>query len=133
MYYHARSLRAKPLTPMRRSALILLALMPFASVQAIEPPPEDTAPLPLPGPEQPEIPPPVESGRNMDPDITITRRGTDTVEEYRINGKLYMVKIKPSIGPPYYMIDSDGDGNLDVRKSDVTREMSVPSWVLFSW
>lgn len=131
MYYDARSLRAKPPTPMLRYALILLTLMPLSPVQAIEPPPEDTAPLP--GIEQPEIPPPVESGQNMDPDITIRRRGTDTVEEYRINGKLYMVKIKPSIGPPYYMIDSDGDGNLDVRKSDVTREMSVPSWVLFSW
>ena len=116
---------------MRRFAMILLMLMPLAPAQAIDPPPDDTAPLP--GPEQPDIPPPVESGENMDPDITIRRRGTDTVEEYRINGKLYMVKIKPSIGPPYYMVDTDGDGNMDVRKSDVTRGMNIPRWVLFSW
>ncbi|MBM4201353.1 MAG: DUF2782 domain-containing protein [Gammaproteobacteria bacterium] len=116
---------------MRRLAYLLFALMTLSPARAIEPPPENTAPLP--GPEQPDVPAPVESGENMEPDITITRRGKETVEEYRINGKLYMVKIKPSIGPPYYMIDSDGDGNLDVRKSDVTREMSLPSWVLFSW
>jgi hypothetical protein len=44
-----------------------------------------------------------------------------------------MVKITPSIGPAYYMIDSDGDGNMDVRRSDVRRDMDVPRWVLFSW
>ena len=116
---------------MRRPVLLLLAALPLSPALALDPPPENTAPLP--GPEQPDIPPPVQSGENMDPDITIRRRGTETVEEYRINGKLYMIKIRPSIGPPYYMLDTDGDGNMDVRKSDVTREMSVPSWVLFSW
>lgn len=116
---------------MRRPVLIMLTVLSAASVQAIEPPPQNTAPLP--GPEQPDIPAPVESGENMDPDITIIRRGKETIEEYRINGKLYMVKITPSIGPAYYMIDNDGDGNMDVRKSNVTRDMNVPRWVLFSW
>jgi hypothetical protein len=114
-----------------RRLLFMLAALAGPVTWAIEPPPEDTAPLPV--PEQPDIPPPVQSGENLEPDITITRRGKDTIEEYRINGKLYMIKVQPSIGPPYYMIDKDGDGNMDVRKSDVTREMAVPSWVLFSW
>jgi hypothetical protein len=114
-----------------RRLVFMLAALAATVTWAIEPPPEDTAPLPV--PEQPDIPPPVQSGENLEPDITITRRGKDTIEEYRINGKLYMIKVQPSIGPPYYMIDKDGDGNMDVRKSDVTREMAVPSWVLFSW
>jgi len=113
---------------MRRIPL-LLAVVLATPARSIEPPPENTVPLP----EQPDIPPPVESGQNLEPDVTIIRKGKDTIEEYRINGRLYMVKIKPSIGPPYYMVDTDGDGNLDVRKNDVQRYMDVPRWVLFSW
>lgn len=113
---------------MRRTIVMLAAVLAHPA-WSIEPPPENTAPLP----EQPDIPPPVESGENLEPDITIIRKGKDTIEEYRINGRLYMVKIKPSIGPPYYMVDTDGDGNMDVRRSDVQRDMSIPRWVLFSW
>lgn len=113
---------------MRRIAISLIALAPCAA-WSIDPPPQNTAPLP----EQPDIPPPVESGENLEPDITIIKKGKDTIEEYRINGRLYMVKIKPSIGPPYYMVDTNGDGNLDVRRSDVAISMEIPRWVLFSW
>lgn len=88
---------------------------------------------PAPVPDPPEIPPPVESGETMEPDVTIIRRGEDTIEEYRINNRLYMVKIKPGVGPPYYLLDSDGDGNMDVRRSDLERGLRVPQWVLFSW
>ncbi|MFO1417565.1 MAG: DUF2782 domain-containing protein [Methylotetracoccus sp.] len=112
-----------------RLTIVMLAAVLANPVWSIEPPPENTAPLP----EQPDIPAPVESGENLEPDITIIRKGKDTIEEYRINGRLYMVKIKPSIGPPYYMVDTDGDGNMDVRRSDVQRDMSIPRWVLFSW
>jgi len=111
-----------------RVFFLIVSLLTYPA-WSIEPPPQNTAPLP----EQPDIPPPVESGENLEPDITIIRKGKDTIEEYRINGKLYMVKIKPSIGPPYYMIDSDGDGNMDVRRSDVADSMTIPRWVLFSW
>lgn len=114
---------------MHRRVALMIALLATFPAWSIEAPPENTAPLP----EQPDIPPPVESGENLEPDITIIRKGKDTIEEYRINGRLYMVKIKPSIGPPYYMIDSNGDGNLDVRRSDVAVSMDIPRWVLFSW
>jgi hypothetical protein len=88
---------------------------------------------PVPVPEPPELPPTVESGEPLEPDVTIIRRGKETVEEYRIHNRLYMVKVKPSVGPPYYLIDTDGDGNLDVRRSDLERDMRIPQWVLFSW
>ncbi len=89
----------------------------------------ETAPVPDP----PELPPTVESGVPLEPDVTIVRRGQDVVEEYRIKGRLYMVKVKPRVGPSYYMLDSDGDGNMDVRRSDLERDMQIPQWVLFSW
>jgi hypothetical protein len=91
----------------------------------------EEAPAPVPDP--PDLPPPVESGEPMDPDVTIIRRGQETIEEYRINNRLYMIKIKPTIGPPYYLVDQDGDGNMDVRRSDNEVGLRIPQWVLFSW
>ena len=49
------------------------------------------------------------------------------------NGKLYMIKIVPDAGPPYYLLDTDGDGNMDVRRSDLEKGAQVPQWVIFSW
>jgi hypothetical protein len=89
----------------------------------------------IPIPEQPDIPEPVESGQPMQPDVTIKHRGKDTIEEYRVNNRLYMVKITPSIGPAYYMVDTDGDGQMESRR-DITsgpNKVSIPQWVLFSW
>lgn len=84
-------------------------------------------------PEPPELPPTVESGETMEPDITIIKRGKKTIQEYRINGEIYMVKVVPDIGPAYYLIDSDGDGNMDVRRSDIERDIRVPQWVIYKW
>jgi hypothetical protein len=86
-----------------------------------------------PVPDLPDLPPAVESGVPLEPDVTITRRGQEVVEEYRIKGRLYMVKVKPKVGPSYYMMDSDGDGNMDVRRSDIEKDMQIPQWVLLSW
>ena len=117
---------------MPRILPLVLLLMAAAAWAADEEPPPELIPIP----EQPDIPPPVESGQPMDPDITIIRREKETIEEYRINNKLYMVKIKPVIGPAYYLTDTDGDGEMDARSSDIQRganTMKVPQWVLFSW
>ncbi|MGR8934636.1 MAG: DUF2782 domain-containing protein [Gammaproteobacteria bacterium] len=84
-------------------------------------------------PEVPEPPLPVQSGEQLEPDITIIRKGGETIQEYRQNGSLYMIKVVPDIGPPYYFIDYDGDGNLDVRRSDVEAGMRINQWKIFSW
>lgn len=84
-------------------------------------------------PEPPEIPLPVQSGEEMQPDITIIRKGKDTIQEYRRNGKLYMVKIEPAIGPAYYMYDTNGDEKMDVTKNDMDKTSNVNMWKLFEW
>jgi hypothetical protein len=94
------------------------------------------APL-LPGeeapvPEPPDLPPKVESGQVLEPEVTIVESEKQVTHEYRINGQLYMVKVIPTAGPPYYLLDTDGDGELDVRR-DRPDETFVPQWVLFSW
>jgi len=83
--------------------------------------------------EPPELPMPVQSGEIMEPDITIIRKGKKTIQEYRKNGKLYMVKIVPAVGPSYYLIDTDGDGNMDVRGSDLDKGMNINQWKIFEW
>ena len=83
-------------------------------------------------PEPPDLPPQVESGEVLEPEVTIIESDKGTVEQYSVNGQVYMVKVIPSAGPPYYLLDSDGDGELDVRK-DHPSEIAVPQWVLFSW
>lgn len=112
---------------MRRLPILLTLLMPAALFGADGG--RDAAPLP----EPPDLPPPVESGEELEPDITIRREGDRMIQEYRINGRLYMVKITPDVGPPYYLIDPDGDGNLDVRRSDLEEGLRVPHWIIFKW
>ena len=87
---------------------------------------------PAPVPEPPELPAQVESGEVLEPEVTIIESDRGTIHEYSVNGQVYMVKVIPAAGPPYYLLDSDGDGELDVRK-DHPSEIAVPQWVLFSW
>ena len=67
------------------------------------------------------------------PEVTIGGRKSLTIEEFRSHGKVYMIKVFPKKGPPYYLIDADGDGNFDTRRSDLEPNLVIPSWVLFSW
>ncbi len=67
------------------------------------------------------------------PEITIIDNGHRLVEEYRANGRIFMIKINPKKGPAYYLVDADGDGNFDTQKSDLSPNLLIPSWVLFSW
>lgn len=37
----------------------------------------------------------------------------DVITEYRVGGSLRMVRIQPSRGPVYYLVDDNGDGTID--------------------
>ena len=67
------------------------------------------------------------------PDIRILTDKHQTIEEYRSHGRLYMIKITPKKGRPYYLVDADGDGDMETRKNDLSPNLMIPSWVLFSW
>jgi len=114
-----------------KKLLCLLALglclnLPVAAQESGE---EEFADAPLP----PELPDPMESGQPIEPQVTIIQRDDALIEEYRLNGRMYMVKITPKIGKPYYLVDRDGDGNMESRMSEIYDDFSVPQWVLFSW
>jgi len=85
-------------------------------------------------PEPPVLPDPVESGEALEPEITIIP-GKDggTITEYSVNGNVYKIKITPAFGPPYYLIDKNGDGKMDCKIDDIYDDICVSEWVLFSW
>ena len=51
-------------------------------------------------PEPPPPPPGLALDPALEPQVTITTRGEDQVEEFRVNGKLYAVKVTPPHGVP---------------------------------
>lgn len=92
---------------------------PPATLPAPPPPPENYNP-----PAAPELP---DVGQ-PEPEITITTKGTEIHEEYRLNGRLYMIKVVPKKGKPYYLIDQEGTGQF--RRNDFETRISIPNWVI---
>jgi len=67
-------------------------------------------------------------------EINIITEGDKTIEEYSLNGKVYMVKIHQKGFAPYYLIDLDGDGRMDEQVSELMAPRAPPpNWVLFRW
>lgn len=82
--------------------------------------------------EPPIIPPPLQDGESIEPEINIIQEEDRTVEEYRVNGQLYMIKVTPIVGPAYYLMDTDGDGTLEHRRNELENP-EVPNWILLEW
>lgn len=106
--------------------LLPLLVLLSGSAYAAE---ESFAPVPSP-PPLPESVPEAESG--LEPEVVIKKREDDVIEEYRINGQLYMVKITPSKGAPYYLIDSDGDGSLETHRGELGHP-NINVWPILRW
>jgi hypothetical protein len=106
-----------------RASTILLVSVSLAALPAFA---EDRPKLePL-----PEIqPPPGVVDPDLEPRVTISKKGRDRAEEYRIKGRLYMIKVTPAHGKPYYLIDHRGDGQLR-RYDDLSPNFLVPLWLI---
>ena len=87
------------------------------------------APVLQPLPEPPAPPPGFDLDPALEPQVTIQKRGSDTIEEFRLNGRLYMVKVTPAHGVPYYLIDDVGRGDF-VRRDNFDTRTRVPMWVI---
>ena len=72
-------------------------------------------------------------GELLEPQVTIVRRGWATIEEYAVGGRIYAVKIVPTVGPPYYMYDSDGDGSLETRREVTEGVPELNRWKILTW
>jgi hypothetical protein len=105
---------------MRLLLLLLLSGSSFAAFAA-KPVPDNLEPLPP--------PPTMDGGSDNEPEVTIIKQTEQTVEEFRVGGKLYMIKITPKVGPPYYLVDDRGDGKF-ARQESLDSGFRPPRWVI---
>lgn len=109
---------------MRRTPF-LFAVLAFTAASAVAQNPDRQA-LPAVPPPPPEMAP---FDAALEPEVTIRKRDSDTVEEHRINGRLYRIKVIPADGIPYWLIDRQGDGNFS-QETMGGHDVSVPQWVI---
>jgi hypothetical protein len=81
----------------------------------------------------PKKAPPPAGSEEVAPTVTIRTEGNgDRVEEYREGNKVYMVRVVPVRGKPYYLYDDDRNGRLD--RSDADRHTIAPVyWTVYEW
>lgn len=98
---------------------------------AMPPPADVAAPAPRPPGDLPEkvtLPPDADSA----PAVSIrTEKNGDVVEEYRQNGRVTMVKVRPKVGIEYTMMDTNGDGRLD--RSDSDAPVGPVYYTIYEW
>lgn len=126
------------LFPNARFALAALLMLSAQSAGAADgpaaaPPPPEPRSQPNPDPNPDLNPGPAQEMFDGEPEVTIVPRGRDVIEEYRIQGRLYMIRVVPSHGVPYFLIDTDGDGNLETRRNELSEDLLIPNWTLFRW
>jgi hypothetical protein len=121
--------------------LVCLALLPVlapAQDDLSRPPPipeesEDYQPL-MPEPKEDVPIPPKVQQEQIEPTVRIIEEEERTIEEYTSNGTVYMVKITPKKGVPYYYIDTDGDGKLELDPSQQALNPVQPVyWKIKEW
>jgi|SaaInl6LU_22_DNA_1037377.scaffolds.fasta_scaffold02821_8 hypothetical protein len=103
---------------MLKKILILLLLTNFTKVIADQSSESDITP------------PPTDYSYDStvdEPEIIIKEENDEVIEEYRMNGNLYMIKVTPKNSSPYYLI-KDGPNAEWVKKEDGT--VAVPMWVI---
>jgi D-alanyl-D-alanine carboxypeptidase len=69
----------------------------------------------------------------LQPQVTTRTEGDQTVQEYRIRGKLYMVRVTPKSGRGYVMMDNKGDGTFTRQDNTLDQGIRVPQWVLLEF
>jgi hypothetical protein len=100
---------------------LLLALV----AQAAEAP---AAPKDVPIPEKVQA----EAAEEEPPTVSIrVEENGDRVEEYAQGGHVFMVKVTPRRGPPYYLTDPDGNGRFNTDDRDP--RISPVHWSIYEW
>jgi hypothetical protein len=113
-------------TVMTVVAAFAVSLALTATAQKLPPP--KLEPLP----EPPPVPPEIANDPELEAQVTIVRRENETIEEFRVNGRLTMLRVTPQHGRPYYLIANAADGSF-VRRDSLDTGLRVPLWVLFTF
>lgn len=84
--------------------------------------------------EAPPPPPILRDGEPIEPEVRIIEESPrGRVEEFSTGGRVYMIKVTPAFGPPYYYVDYDGDGQFAPPRVGGVPFVSPNQWLLFSW
>lgn len=124
-----------PAAPRRRIAIALAAMLALgitapALAQSTErPKPPGTVPLE----DVPPPPPMITTQPEPEPQVSTREESGETVQEYRINNKLYMMRVTPKNGHPYVLMDLKGDGTFTRQDQPVEGRLRVPQWVLMEF
>jgi hypothetical protein len=106
---------------------LIIALMvsglPALAADKAPAPPKGSTPVPDGAPTAADI---------EEPSITIRNKGRERIEEYRLKGKLYLIRITPPKGKPYYLIDQMGRGEF-TRHEGPAAPTAVPHWVIHTF
>jgi hypothetical protein len=116
----------------RRTAAMLVAALAFslgATAQSTERPKPPTVPLE----ELPPPPPMITEKPEPEPQVTQRNEAEETIQEYRLKGKLYMMRVTPKNGPPYILMDLKGDGTFTRQENALDNGVRVPQWVLMEF
>ena len=119
-------------------SVAIVSTLAQAQQEAPPPPPipETDTPRAAPTPVDPnnEPLPPKIVDEELEPTVTIRQEDGITYEEYRSDGRIYMIKVTPKNGFPYYLLDTDGDGDLETHSDDQRGQPVKPVyWKLKEW
>jgi len=81
---------------------------------------------------EPPLPPKVQD-EQIEPTVTIRDEEGKRIEEYSRGGQVYMVKVIPDKGVPYYYVDSDGDGRLETAPTKDLEQVRPVYWKVKEW
>jgi len=109
---------------------IMRAIVPLLVLSLLSLPVNAEEPKLMPVPDIP--PPPGIIDPDLEPQVTITQKGEDRIEEYRVGGRLYMIKVTPPHGTPYFLVDERGDGVFN-RHDLLNPSLMVPMWLIWQF
>jgi hypothetical protein len=119
----------KTVTAVVLAVSLMFTLTPLLAQEDLEKPPA----IPNAVEEEEPLPPKIQD-EQLEPTVTIREEEDRRIEEYQVNGRVYMIKVTPKKGIPYYYIDSDGDGQLEL---DLTQQALNPvqpvHWKIKEW
>ena len=104
---------------------VLLWVLSAAAGAALAQQPPKLEPLP----EAPPAPRGSLDAAADEPRVRIAPREGDRVDEVREGGRVKMLKVTPSNGIPYYLIDTTGNGNW-MRRDSLDDGLRVPLWTI---
>ena len=101
--------------------------------------------------DEPPEPPKISDAGTAEPGVEADRSGDDsgpppvprvhrrqehgqTITEYSRGGRVFLMTVKPRVGPTQYWDDPDGDGQFQRSTSDdIDESPNLPKWRLGGW